>query len=104
MTITEELPTSSCTCSFDGDADMHNRMLSFESLPPAEAAFLVAEFILGETVVIVSSSAFGSGDPSDFQQFVMQHNWEDRVAMSQLAGYVNPSAHRVHEHDRRQRG
>jgi predicted transcriptional regulator len=65
---------------------------------------MVAEFILGESFVIMSSSSTGSSDPSDFLRFVMQHNWEDPLAMSELAEFVDPSAHRVHEHDRRLRG
>ena len=104
MTATEERPTLTCSCNFTGDAGMHDRMLSFESLDPVEAALMVAEFILGESFVIMSSSSVGDPDPSDFEQFVMQHNWKDPVAMSQLAGHVDPAAHRVHEHDRRPRG
>ena len=103
MTITDERATMTCSCRFTGDVGMHDRMLSFESLDPVEAALMVAEFILGESFVIMCSSSVGDPDPSDFEQFVMQHNWKDPVAMTQLAGYVEPAAHRVHEHDRERR-
>ena len=104
MTMTEdraiERPTPTCTCDFTGDAKMHDKMLAFESLDPVEAARMVAEFILGESFVLMSSIGLGDGDPSDFRRFVMQHNWQDSVAMSELAEYVDPSAHRVSEHGR----
>jgi hypothetical protein len=102
MTTTEErtvklarmvkvTPAAECACRWAGprhsDPELHDRLLGIESLPPVQAAELIA--------IIIADDDAGTGaesplikDPDEFPQFVMAHNWREPVAMESLANYV----------------
>ena len=58
---------------------------------------MVAELILGETFIFMSPDE-RDVVPTDFRRFVMQHNWEDPVAMAELAEYVDDAAAQAYRH------
>ncbi len=82
-----------CTCWYDKDPETHDRLVGLESLPPVEAAGLVAELILDETLGLFT-------DPSDWMRFIAQHNWRDPAAMADMAGYAEGAANRAHHSHR----
>jgi hypothetical protein len=102
MTATEErrvklartvrvTPAAECTCRWarplHSDPELHDRLLGIESLSPVQAAELVAIIIANDDAGTGAERPL-IGDPAEFPQFVMAHNWRDPVAMESLANYV----------------
>jgi len=74
--------TADCPCSFvNMDPDIHDRLLSVESLPPLEAIRLVGELAMCET--------YEGFEPGGFSLFVAQHNWTNPAAVGYLTILLN---------------
>ncbi len=81
-------PATDCACRFTKtDPELHDRLLGIESLSPVQAAELVAIIIANDDAGTGAERPL-IGDPAEFPQFVMAHNWRDPVAMESLANYV----------------
>jgi hypothetical protein len=84
-------PAGDCACRWAkapySDPELHDRLVSMESLSPVQAADL-ATIIISDHDPHTRAERKLIGDPAEFPQIVMAHNWRDPVAMESLVNYV----------------
>jgi hypothetical protein len=95
------VPVAECGCGYTSDPAVHGYLLSIESMPPVQAATVVADLIgndehhwtteAGADEVLLASQS-GFREPDDFSRFVARHNWIDPVSMANLAASVEYAA------------
>jgi hypothetical protein len=89
-----------CGCEFTEDPDVHDYLISLESMPILRACKLIADLIGDEDHywghqelnIIFTASQCMFNDPGDFRRFVAQHNWQDPAGMASLAESVQYSS------------
>jgi len=94
-----------CRCQFASSPATHDWLIGFEGWPAIRAAEVVAGIIGNEDVHTISDpvDVFGDGteemefqEPNTFERFVSQHNWDNPVAMANLAHAVTWAATQAH--------
>jgi hypothetical protein len=83
-----------CGCEFAENVGLHDNLLTMELLDAPRAGRLIAE-IIGNDDLGVGGTGLELTEPSAFEMFVAQHNWNDPAAMERMARAVTFAANQA---------